>query len=715
MTGQKTAFTTEIRGDGIAVITIDVPDETMNVLNAKFADEAEAAFSGLADDPKVKGAVIISGKDNSFIAGADIKMLQATTSAGGASKLARMGQLSFQKISDSKKPIIAAINGPALGGGYELALACHGRVATDNKKTVVGLPEVMLGVLPGSGGTQRLPRLIGLQKALPLILQGKQVKAPKALKLGMVDKVVAEGSLLDEAVAMAKSMIGKVDPNRSTAKKELKDKLLEDNKFGRKIVFDQARKMTKKATQGNYPAPLAIIDCVEYGLNNGLKAGLAYESKRFGELAMTPVARNLMTVFFADQDLAKARFADADPVDVNKVGILGGGLMGAGIGVVSLLNAKKEVIIKDRDEKGISGANAHIKDALDKKVKYSGMTPKERKEFESNYSGVIEYEPLKDAEIIVEAVFENLELKHKMVQDIEANCNDKIIFATNTSSLPLKDIAAGAKRPENVVAMHYFSPVEKMPLLEIVKHDKTADWVISTAVDLGRAQGKKVIVVKDGAGFYVNRMLFPYANEIAWMAMEGVPFDQLDKAMAKAGFPVGPISLLDEVGVDIASKVQPNLEAQFGERFKAPDMSAKLIDDGRLGRKTKKGMYLYDQETGKKQKEIDPDVYKLLGIEPNKKVGDIEIQRRSVLPLLNEAVRCLEDGTISSARDGDVGAIFGIGFIPFSGGPFRMIDSMSAGAVVNYLQRYEDEFGMRFTPCDMLLDYAKNAKRFHES
>lgn len=715
MTATKQAFSVDIRKDGIAVITIDVPGETMNVLQDSFGPEANAVFEDLANNNKVKGSVLISGKDNSFVAGADVKMLQRCTSAGGAETLARMGQETFDKIANSKKPVIAAIHGPALGGGYELALACHARVATDDKKTVVGLPEVMLGVLPGSGGTQRLPRLIGLQKALPLILQGKQVKGFKAVKNGMVDKVVPREKLLDAAVEMAHSMIGKVDPNRTAAKKDLKDKLLEDNPVGRKVVFDQARKMVKKQTQGNYPAPLAIIDCIEHGLENGMEKGLRYEAKRFGQLAMTPVARALMGIYFADLDMAKAKFADADPVDLNKVGVLGGGLMGAGIGTVSLFNAKKEVIIKDRDDKGIAGANKHIKEAADKKLKYKSISEAEHKEFLNKYQGVIDYEPLKDCEIIVEAVFENLDLKHQMIKDVEANCNDKIIFATNTSSLPLKDIAAAAKRPEQVVAMHYFSPVEKMPLLEIVKHDKTADWVISTAVELGRKQGKKVIVVKDGAGFYVNRMLFPYANEIAWMAMEGVPLEQLDKAMMKAGFPVGPISLLDEVGVDVAGKVQPNLEAQFGERFAAPNMSQLLMDDGRLGRKTKKGMFLYDQETGKKQKEIDPAVYELFGVQPNKKISDAEIQRRSILPLLNEAVRCLEDGTIACARDGDLGAIFGIGFVPFSGGPFRMIDSLSAGAVVNHLQRYEDEFGMRFTPCDMLLDYAKNAKRFHES
>lgn len=709
----KQAFTTEIRPDGIAVVTIDVPGETMNVLKATFAAEAEAAFGKLEHDDSVKGVVIISGKDNSFIAGADIKMLQDTTSAGGAEYLARMGQLSFQKIADSKKPIIAAINGPALGGGYELALACHGRVASDSKKTVVGLPEVMLGVLPGSGGTQRLPRLIGIQAALPLILQGKQVKSNKALKNGMVDKVVPKDQLLETAVKMALSMVGNVNPHRSNANLTFLNKLLEGTSFGRNIIFKKARQMVLGQTKGNYPAPIAIIDSIEHGLNHGLEAGLLYESKRFGELAMTPVSRNLMTIYFADLELGKAKFAAADPVTIDTVGVLGGGLMGAGIGTVSLFNAGKKVVIKDRDDKGIANANKHIRDAGEKKVKYKSITTDELSNIMDNYQGVIDYAPLKDAQIVVEAVFENLDLKHQMIKDIEENCNDKIIFATNTSSLALADIAKAAKRPEQVIAMHYFSPVEKMPLLEIVKHEKTADWVISTAVELGRAQGKKVIVVKDGAGFYVNRMLFPYANEISWMAMEGVPLDQLDKAMTKAGFPIGPISLLDEVGVDIASKVQPNLEAQFGERFKAPDMAQRMIDDNRLGRKTKKGAYLYDQESGKKLKEIDPEIYKLMGIEPTKKISDYEIQARSITPLLNEAVRCLEDGTINCPRDGDIGAIFGIGFVPFSGGPFRMIDSLGAGAVVNRLQRYEDLYGMRFSPCDMLLDYAKKAKKFY--
>ena len=479
------------------------------------------------------------------------------------------------------------------------------------------------------------------------------------------------------------------------------------------MVFDQARKAVLKQTQGHYPAPLAAIEVMEYGLDHGLDAGLAFEAKRFGEIATTPVAKNLLHIFCADLALSETQYSDHPPQDITTVGILGGGLMGAGIGTVSLFNAKKKVIVKDRDADGIANANKHIKGAADRKLQFNSITEAEHRTFLENYRGVIDYAALTSCDMIIEAVFEDLSLKHQIVEDIESHCNEQTIFASNTSSLSVADIAAHAKRPENILAMHYFSPVEKMPLLEIVKHEGTSDTAIATAVELGRQQGKKVIVVKDGAGFYVNRMLFPYANEIAWMALEGVPLDVLDKTMQEAGFPVGPISLLDEVGFDIAAKVQNNLETGFGHRFTAPNLLPKLIEDGRLGRKSRKGMYLYDQDTGKKLKEIDPLIYSLMGVKPTHSIPEDTLKLRAILPMLNEAVRCLEDGTIASPIDGDIGAIFGVGFIPFSGGPFKLIDSMSAGAVVNQLQRHEEEFGARFTPCDLLVEHARKAKTFY--
>lgn len=706
MEQNKSAFSLAVRENGIGVITIDVPGESMNTLKATFADEVAALMQKIESNLDLKGLVFISGKPSSFVAGADIRMINECETAADAESLARQGQALFDRIEGLSIPVIAAINGPALGGGLELALACHARVASDSAKTVLGLPEVQLGLLPGSGGTQRLPRLVGVQQALTLMLTGKQLRPKQALKMGLVDEIVPQSILLEAAVKLAE----KGKPRAKKPKLNLVSKILEGPLSS--VLYKKAREQAQKKALGNYPAIDKIIDTVAYGMAKGKKAGLAYEAKQFGELAMSDVSYQLRNIFFATTEIKKETGADGvKPTKVHKAGVLGGGLMGGGIAHVSISKAKVPVRLKDINQDGIKNALAYHYKLLLPKLKRKILRKTELQQQMLMLTGTTKYDGFKDTDIVIEAVFEDLDLKQKMVADIEENAAEHTIFATNTSSLPITQIAAKAARPEQVIGLHYFSPVEKMPLAEIITHAGTSPETIATTVEFAKRQGKTPVVVKDGAGFYVNRILAPYMNEAARLLLAGEPIEVLDKIMVKFGFPVGPITLLDEVGIDVAGKVAPILTDALGERFRAPDAFSKLLDDGRKGRKTKKGFYLYDGK--KKGKHVDSSVYEVVGITPNAKLAGDKLIERCVLPMLNEAAWCLQEDIIRSPRDGDIGAIFGIGFPPFRGGPFRYMDSLGAKHIVERLQHYANAEGSRFQPCQLLLDMAVEDSSFY--
>ncbi|NOH50231.1 fatty acid oxidation complex subunit alpha FadJ [Vibrio rotiferianus] len=704
MSEQK-AFSLKIDEQNIAWLAIDVPNEKMNTLQAAFADEMKEIFTQLKDTSGVKGMIIHSLKPDNFVAGADVRMLEACTTASEAEALAKQGQELFQQLSDLPYPVVAAIHGPCLGGGLELALACDYRVCTDSDKTRLGLPEVQLGLLPGSGGTQRLPRLIGLLPSLDLILTGKQLRAKKAKKLGVVDACVPETILLD----VAKQLIEK-GKNKGNKKQSTKEKLMSGSGLGRKFVFEQAAKKTNEKTRGNYPATVAILEVIQHGLEKGFAQGQELEAKRFGELVMSSESKALRSIFFATTEMKKENGAEAEPAAVNRVGVLGGGLMGAGISHVSVAKAKVPVRIKDVSNDGVLNALNYNYKLFEKQRKRRIISKAGLQSKMLQLSGGIDFTSFNHIDVVIEAVFEDLDLKQTMVADIEANAKPETIFATNTSSLPIHKIAERAERPENIVGLHYFSPVEKMPLVEVIPHETTSEETISTVVALAKKQGKTPIVVKDKAGFYVNRILAPYMNEAAHILLANEPIEQLDGALLDFGFPVGPITLLDEVGVDIGAKIMPILVNELGERFKGPDVFDILLNDGRKGRKSGKGFYTYK---GKK-KEVDKSVYKLLNLTPESKLSDNDIALRCVLPMLNEAVRCLDDGIIRSPRDGDIGAIFGIGFPPFLGGPFRYMDQFGLKELVEKMNEFASKYGDRYAPCDGLLTRAGEGRNFYD-
>ncbi len=703
------SFTLNRLDNGVAVLTMDVPGETMNTLRAEFGPEICEMLAEIKADAGIRGVVIISGKKDSFVAGADISMLDACATAEDARELSKQGHEVFIALESLSVPVVAAINGACLGGGLELALACHQRVCTDSNKTMLGLPEVQLGLLPGGGGTQRLPRLVGIAKSLDMMLTGKQLRAKQALKMGLVDDVVPESILLQTAIEMALAGARPAKkPKLSTV-----EKLLEGTPVGRNIIFEQALKQVNKKTQGNYPAPEKIIDCVRQGVTKGMVKGLEVEAQHFGDLVVSSESEALRSIFFATTEMKKETGAgDVSPKAVNKVMVLGGGLMGGGIASVTTTKAKIPVRVKDISETGLSNALAYAYKLLAKGVKRRHMTPAVRDNLMALMTTTTEYKGIKDADMVVEAVFEDLNLKHQMVKDVERECGEHTIFASNTSSLPIKQIAEAAERPENVIGLHYFSPVEKMPLVEVIAHDKTSPQTIATTVAFARKQGKTPIVVKDGAGFYVNRILALYMNEAANLLLEGQSVDHLDKALVKFGFPVGPMTLLDEVGIDVGAKISPILEKELGERFKAPAAFDKLLADDRKGRKNGKGFYQYGVKS--KKKLVDESVYGVLGLTPGADSEPRALAERCVVQMLNEAVRCLEEGIIASPRDGDIGAIFGIGFPPFLGGPFRYMDSLGAKHLVETLKRYQDQFGDRFAPCDRLVEMAESGSKFYE-
>ncbi|MDX1302312.1 fatty acid oxidation complex subunit alpha FadJ [Photobacterium sp.] len=710
---RPSAFSLSYSDNGVAWLKIDVPDEKMNTLQSAFADQVSDVLAELNTKKDIKGMVVYSGKPDNFIAGADIRMLDACTTAEEAQQLAAKGQELFAQLESLPFHVVAAIHGPCLGGGLELALACHSRVCSDDDKTRLGLPEVQLGLLPGSGGTQRLPRLIGVANALDMILTGKQLRAKKAKKLGVADEVVPQSILLEVAEKQALA-------EKPKRKHSFQDWAMGGNALGRSVVFDQAAKKTHEKTRGNYPAADAILAVIKYGLQHGVKKGLQQEAKRFGELVMTPESAALRSIFFATTAMKKETGSAARPAAISKVGVLGGGLMGGGISHVTATKAGYPVRIKDIANDGIQNALAYNFKLLDKKCKRRIISKAELQSQMMKITGGTSFKGFANVDIVIEAVFEDLDLKHQMVRDVEQETSPTTIFATNTSSLPIHQIASAAERPENVVGLHYFSPVEKMPLVEVIPHlgtetgAATSAETIATVVALAKKQGKTPIVVADKAGFYVNRILAPYMNEAASVLLSGEPIEHIDSALLDFGFPVGPITLLDEVGVDIGAKISPILLAELGERFKAPDVFDILLNDGRKGRKSGKGFYLYNAKQSKaKKKEVDKTVYKLLSLEPQQKAAGIDIALRCTLMMLNEAARCLDEGVIQSPRDGDIGAIFGIGFPPFLGGPFRHMDKLGAKRVVELLTEHVDKYGERFTPCEKLVAMANEELSFY--
>jgi 3-hydroxyacyl-CoA dehydrogenase/enoyl-CoA hydratase/3-hydroxybutyryl-CoA epimerase len=706
----------EVRDD-VAVVTFDTPGTTVNTFTRAAREEFEALLERLEHDASLRAAVLLSGKPDVWVAGADVEELAALPTAADAERLSRQGHELMDRVERLRTPIVAAINGACMGGGLELALACAYRIATEHPKTVLAAPEVQLGLIPGAGGTQRLPKTIGLRAALDMILTGKSVRPRRALQTGLVDEVVHPAILRDIALARATEIAAVGGRNRlprrnpATSRGAAQRLLLDDNPIGRAVVFRQAREQTLARTHGHYPAPLAALEAVRAGYGGNGARGFETEARLFGEVAASDVAKQLIFLFFASNALKKDAEGGPRPATIDKIGILGTGFMGAGIAAIA---AQRGVLVrfKDTDQGRVLKGLSAVRDVLRERLVKRQITRQEFEDQMSLVSGTTDYSGFANIPLVIEAVFEDLGVKQRVVTEVEEALPPTAIVASNTSTIPIARIAEASRAPAHVIGMHFFSPVPKMPLLEVIVTAQTDPQVTATAVAFGMRLGKTVIIVHDSPGFYANRILAPYINEAGKMLDEGAAIDAVDRALVAFGFPVGPITLVDEVGIDVAGKSGNIIADAFGARM-APSMSLqRVVAAGRHGRKGRKGFYLYS-DAGKKQG-VDPTVYALLPTGAQRStISDDEIQRRAVLAMVNEAARCLEEGVLRAPRDGDVGAVFGIGFPPFRGGPFRYIDTVGAATIVRQLEELNDRFPPRFQPADLLLDMARKDARFY--
>jgi 3-hydroxyacyl-CoA dehydrogenase/enoyl-CoA hydratase/3-hydroxybutyryl-CoA epimerase len=711
---------TATREGKVAVLSLDVPDAPVNTLSLTLAEEFRTTFDEIERDSSVEAVVLISGKPDNFIAGADIDQFLEFKTAEEAEQASYTGQKMLSRLERLRVPVVAAIHGACLGGGLETALACAWRIATEHPKTVLGLPEVQLGLIPGTGGTQRLPRLVGLPNALDMILRGRNVRPRKALKIGLVDDVVHPAILRDVALQRARELAaGSRQRSVGRADRGAEGLLVERNKLGRSLVFKKARQSVMKQTHGQYPAPLAALDVVRIGYDEGIDAGFREESRRFGELAMTEVSRQLIFLFFATNALKKdpgVQLPAPAPKPIEKIGILGAGFMGAGITSVAVQQGTL-VRLKDTDYGRIGKGLAAVRDVLKERLTKRQISRQELDDMMSLTGGTTEYTGFGNVDLVIEAVFEDLELKQRVLREVEHLLPDDAIYASNTSTIPITRIADAAARPQQVLGMHFFSPVHRMPLLEVIVTPRTTKEAAVSAVAYGKKLGKTVIVVNDGPGFYTTRTLSAYMNEAGRLLEEGAAIDAIDRALVDFGFPVGPITLLDEVGIDVGGKVGLVLSEAIGLRMAPSDAMRRVVAAGRLGRKGRNGFYKYDAN-GKKGG-VDDSIYQIIGAGARASAGqhvpfsDDEIVRRCVLAMLNEAAFCLQDGILRSVRDGDIGAVFGIGFPPFRGGPFRYVDTVGVATIVRQLQELNVRHPPRFEPAGVLLDMARSGARFY--
>ncbi|MEN8120472.1 MAG: 3-hydroxyacyl-CoA dehydrogenase NAD-binding domain-containing protein [Bacteroidota bacterium] len=706
----KQAFLTLQIEDQVGIIQMDKHDSEYNIISTDSVDEFNLILDEIEKNNEIKAVVLISAKKD-FMAGADIKTF-LEMEGDEPKETALIGHKLLLRIENSKKPFVAAIHGACMGGGTEISLACAGRISANDPKTMMGLPEVKLGLLPGMGGTQRLPKLVGVQAALDIMLTGKNVFASKARKIGLVDLTVDRPKLLTAAKKHALKLAeGKF---KRKDKRPFMMKALESNSLTRNIIFKKAGQIVQRQTYGNYPAPFKILESVKYGLSNKLEKGIENEVTLFQELLHSPEAKQLINIFFGMTSLKKNPLQEKVK-KVDNMAILGAGLMGAGIAEISLQKGWG-IILKDISEDMLSKARKNIRKVLTKKVKQKVYLKTEADILMNKLNTSVDYTGFGKADLIIEAVFEDIGLKHKVIAELEGNIREDAIIATNTSALPIKDIAAKSKKPENIIGMHYFSPVPKMPLLEIIVHEKTSDWVTATALDVGIKQGKTCIVVKDGSGFYTTRILAPFMNEALLLMNEGVDPLFIDKTMKKFGFPVGPVTLIDEVGIDVGAHVTSgSLGKMFEERgAEANDILKQMEEKGFKGKKNKKGFLLYDEKTGKKIRgKINPDIYEFFPSK-NNNISAEEIQQRMAMMMVNEAVLCLEEGILEKPLDGDIGAIFGLGFPPFRGGPFRYVDYEGSENILNLLKSLEEKHGVRFKPATLFEKYINEKKKFYK-
>ena len=696
----SSAFRIERQAD-LAIIWFDLPGEKVN----KFSSAVMLEFSALVDDlarsKDIRKVIFASAKSSIFIAGADVSEFTRTTSEEQAREYVRLGQQAFQRLAKLPQVTVAAINGACLGGGCEMAISCDWRVMSDSPKATIGVPEVKLGIFPAWGGTTKLPRLIGLPAALDLVLTGKILDGKRAKRMGLVDEVVAPAILLDVAKRFA---------DRGKRREPGRTKFyIEGNPLARRFIFAKARKGVMEQTHGQYPAPLKAIDVMEYGMAAGVERGLEREAQEIAPLIRGEVAQNLVRIFFLMEDAKKDR-VNAKPRDVETVGVLGAGVMGGGIAQIVADKTEADVRMRDVNWKAISGGLQAASKVWRKKLERRRITRGEMQRKLARITGTTDWTGFSRADMVIEAVIEKLDVKRQVLSEFESLSRPDSIFASNTSTIPITDIAANAQRPENVVGMHFFNPVDRMPLVEVIRGRKTSDVAAVTVANFARKLGKTVVYCNDGPGFIVNRILGPYMNEAGFLLEEGNSIESIDKAMVGFGMPMGPMALLDEVGIDVAAKVGDILSNAFADRMSARSRVVDVLyGDKRFGRKNGRGVYVY--ENGKR-KGPDASVYQLLGVTPHRADAN-NVVERTILSMVNEAAMILDEKIAGSAAELDLAMIMGTGFPPFRGGLLRYADSLGAKYIVTRLEDLSARLGPRFAPTMPLRRLADGDGKFY--
>jgi len=708
------AFSIEKPKDGVAILYFDLPGEKVNKFSTPVMEELAGVIETLKSRDDIKALLFMSKKPGIFIAGADVKEIESITDEETGYKVGRKGQEIFTDFERLPFKKIAVIDGACMGGGTELTLSCDFRLATDHPKTKIALPEVNLGILPGWGGTQRLPRLIGLQRALDVILTGRNLVPRQAYKYAIVDKIIPHEWALEKALEFADEvMAGKTAKYISRRKpKGAANLVLEKTPFGRNLIFSQARKNVLKKTGGHYPAPLAALDVIKKTYGMPLEKGLEVEAKALGKLIATTISKNLIQIFFWTEEIKKENGLDDPTVkgkEIKKAAVLGAGVMGGGI---AQLFASREipVRVKDINYQAVAKAYQQAAEVLGAKLKRRRLTKLEFQQIMNRITGTVDYTGFASADLVVEAIIEDLEVKKKVLAELEDQIPEDAVIATNTSSLRVDDMAESLKNSARFAGMHFFNPVHRMPLVEVVRGKNSSDEAVATVFNLSKALGKTPILVKDGPGFLVNRLLLPYMVEAISLLEQGNTIQAVDKAMKDFGMPMGPIELFDEVGIDVAQKVAKILQKTMGDRMAESDLLPKLVDDNRLGKKTGVGFYKYN---GKK-KEYDPAVEGYITIKNPVKLDEQNLIKRMVYPMINEAARCLDEGLVKQPRDVDVGMIFGTGFAPFRGGLLKYADTIGLEEVVRTLNEFTEQYGARFTPSKSLLKFEKKGKFYQK-
>jgi 3-hydroxyacyl-CoA dehydrogenase/enoyl-CoA hydratase/3-hydroxybutyryl-CoA epimerase len=711
------------RGD-IALLEWDLVGEKVNKLSTPVMTRFREVIGELKVS-KYKAVIMISRKPGVFIAGADIEEIKNFKTREQFFPALTEAHEVFNGLEDLPMPVIAAINGACLGGGCEMVLACDYRLASDDKLTKIGLPEVKLGIIPGFGGCVRLPRIIGLQAALDIVLAGKAVDSDKAIRLGLVDKVVPAAILEEQALAFAAEIVrdGKGKRRKSYAPRGVVGKLMETS-LVRMKVFSEAEKMTLKATSGHYPAPLKALEVIKktYGMTNNARdakartRALEIEMNGFCEVAVTDVSKHLINVFFLMESVKKKTGVTNSEVkaqDVKRIGVLGAGTMGGGIAYVAA-DRGIAVRLKDINNQAVALGFAHARDIWEKLRQKKKVTSYELTQKMNLVTGGLDYAGFKQLDVVIEAIVEDMKIKQKVIGDTASECSPNCIIATNTSSLSVTEMSKGHPQPENFVGMHFFNPVHKMPLVEVIRGEKTSDLAVATIFDLAKKMGKLPVVVKDGPGFLVNRLLVPYLIEAAFLLEDGMAIDVVDKAYRREfGMPMGPFTLMDEIGIDVCIKVSKIFHQTLGDRIQIPVVMSKLAASDRLGKKNRKGFYLYDERG--RQLELDHTVYAELGLkEPTNRLTRQEIIDRGVYQMINEAALALiEEHIVDTPEEVDLGMITGMGFPPFRGGLLRYADKIGSMEIADELEVFATKFGPRFKPSTPLSNMAKNNRTFY--